>query len=107
MLLFIAFSGLIILKFDKKLFRKKSKEGIFILKLSSEDYSLHQKDVFAIIKKNLVESQADSIIEDEDGCTLTYKFSKFPDANAVTLREELKKISQHVGLNIFYNNTEN
>lgn len=107
LLLGVAFIGLIVLKFDKKLFRKKSNEGMLIIRMLVADFDKSSEEVLKTVKKNLIHSNVDSILEDGSECTLTYRFSKFGTEEVTTLRNDLKTISSTVNMNIFYHNHEN
>lgn len=107
LILSISLAGLIILKFDKKIFRKSSNEGILILKISSEDFNNSHESILGTIKKFMTFSSVDSILEEGSDCTLTYKFSSFGDEEVAGLRSELKSISKGASMNIFYHNNSN
>lgn len=107
MIMFVAVAGLIVLRFDKKLFRKDASEGLLIVKVPSTVYDNSHEKILETIKRGLGLADVDSILEEGQFCTLTYKFSKFPDTAASSLRSELKGLSGEVNMNIFYNNTNN
>lgn len=107
MLMFVAVIGLVVLRYDKKLFRKDANEGLLIVKIPSSVYDDSHAQILETIKKGMGLSEVDSILEEAQMCTLTYKFSKFPDTSASSLRSELKGLSSEVNMNIFYNNTGN
>lgn len=106
-LLLAAIIGLIVLKVDKKFFRKNSNEGICILKVSKQDLDSNQIVILDTINKYLSSASTDSLTEDNECCTLTYNFSKLSDEDSFNLRKALKEISQNIELNIFYNNIRN
>lgn len=107
MILVVSLIGLIILKFDKKLFRKKSNEGLLIIKIPSLDFDKASSDLLVSIKKHLPYCDVDSIIDEESYATLTYKFSSFCDSKIVPLRSEIKNVSSEASMNIFYHNNAN
>ena len=107
LILGIALIGLIILKFDKKIFRKNSNEGILILKVNAEDFSKSHEAIHKTVRKVLTHSSVDSILEEGAECTLTYKFSRFSDNDVPSLRNEIKAVTSGASINIFYNNTSN
>lgn len=107
MILGVALIGLIILKFDKKLFRKKSNEGIIIVKVPSIDFDKASENLLGAIKSHLPKCDVDSIIDEESYATLTYKFSNFCDTKIAPLRSEIKNVSSEASMNIFYHNNAN
>lgn len=107
MIMFVAIAGLVVLRLDKKLFRKNANEGLLIVKVPSAIYDNSHGEILSTIKKGLGLSDVDSILEEGQMCTLTYKFSRFADTEASNLRSELKSLSSDVNMNIFYNNTSN
>ena len=107
LILGVALVGLIVLKFDKKIFRKTSNEGILIVKVGSEEFGKSHEDILQTIKKVLTHSSVDSILEEGSDCTLTYKFSRFSDNDVSGLRNEIKAVASGATINIFYNNNSN
>lgn len=105
-LMTVSILGMVIMKFDKKLFRKRASEGIAIIKVPTVYFDSHSEQVMGLIKKNIERSNLDSVLEDGAMCTLTYSFSKLGDQHVSTLRQQLKGISNEISLNLFYNNIE-
>lgn len=107
MILLISLLGLVILKFDKKLFRKSSNEGILVLKVSSQAFDKSHDAILSSVKKFFAHSDFDSVLDEGEACTITYKFSQFDDQNIAKLRSELKGVSDCVSMNIFFHNHSN
>lgn len=107
MILVISLLGLIILKFDKKLFRKCSSEGILIVKVPSATFTQSNDQIMQLVKKHVNNSDVDSVLEEGSECTLTYKFSSFADENIPKLRSDLKNISEQLNMNVFFHNHSN
>lgn len=106
LLMLVAIIGLVILKFDKKIFRKTSDEGMLIVKVPATVYVNGHQNIFSSVRENLGKVKIDSILEQAEECTLTYTFSNLSEQNAVKLRSDLKGISQDINMNVFYSNVE-
>lgn len=101
-IMLVAILGMIVLKFDKKFFRKTKKEGLLILKLTRSSYQENGDSIIKIIKESMKNSKIDSITEEGDECSLSLSFGGMPDTNAVELKNKLGQLDQEIRLNIFY-----
>lgn len=106
LLMVVAVGGMVVLKFDKKIFRKRENEGMLIVKMPEHIYSVKHQELISSIKGALGYSKVDSILEDANSCTLTYTFGKLSDEEAGKLRSGLKAISNEISLNVFYSHVE-
>jgi hypothetical protein len=98
----VAIIGLIILKFDKKFFRKNAEEGMLIIKVATKAYQDSNTKILELVKKQVKSSRTDSIIEEKDMCTLTFSFTKFNDEELLDFTSEIKNIDREIQTNIFY-----
>lgn len=101
-IMFVAILGLIVLRFDKKFFRKTKKEGLLILKLSRTSYQKNGDSILKIINDAMTNSKIDSITEDGDDCSLSLSFGGMPDPNAIELKTKLSQLDSDIRLNVFY-----
>jgi len=101
-IMLVAILGLIILKFDKKFFRKTKKEGLIILKLDRRSYQSNGENVLKLVNDSMKNSKIDSIVEEGDECSLSLSFGGMPDSNAVELKRKLNELDADIRLNIFY-----
>ena len=101
-IMLVAILGLVILKYDKKFFRKTKKEGLLILKLSRSSYQENGDNVLKIINESMKNSKIDSITEDGDECNLSLSFGGMPDSNAIELKNKLNQLDSEIRLNLFY-----
>jgi hypothetical protein len=102
LIMLVAIVGLIVLKYDKRFFRRNANEGMIILKINTELYEKSFEKVLSAISTNSAKLTADSIIEEEDITTLSYSFSKLEDSSLVSLKSSLKEIDSSSTTSIFY-----
>jgi hypothetical protein len=98
----VAILGMIILKFDKRFFRKTKKEGLLILKLSRTSYQENGKKVLELINESIKNSKIDSITDEGTECSLSMSFGGMQDTSAIELTGKLGEIDSEIRLNIFY-----
>lgn len=106
LIMIVSVLGLLILKYDKKIFRKTTDEGMVILKIPNHIYSASHEHVNVSLNENLGRLKVDSILESDNICTLTYTFSDLSHDKALALRLGLKGISEEINMNVFYSNVE-
>ncbi len=100
LILTVSVIGLIVLKADKRFFRKYGNDGMLVIKVKKETYSKNAKEIFNIIKENVVKSKLDSVT-DGDECTITYTFSSFTEEVMVDLNSKLASIDTDIKTNVF------
>lgn len=98
----VAIMGLVVLRFDKKFFRKKTSQAMAIFKVPVNVYSKSRDDIFKTIEEGIDSPQIDSIIEETDTCTLTYVFLQKETNKTVELGSKMKDIHQEIKMNVFY-----
>ena len=101
-IMIIAIIAMIILKYDKRLFRKNANEGMLILKINSSVYEKSYSDILKTISSSPSKLKADSIIEEEQVTTLSYSFSKLEDESLIQLKSALKAIDSNSSTSVFY-----
>ena len=102
LIMLVAIIGLVVLKYDKKFFRKNANEGMIILKMKSELYEKSFEKVLAGVSSNPAKLKTDSIIEEEEVTTLSYSFSKLEDSNLISLKSSMKEIDENSSISVFY-----
>jgi hypothetical protein len=98
----VAILGMIILKFDKRFFRKTKKEGLLILKLSRSSYQENGKKILELINESMKNSKIDSITDEGSESSLSMSFGGMQDTSAIDLTNKLSQIDSEIRLNIFY-----
>lgn len=104
LIMVVSIIGLIILKYDKKIFRKMPDDGMLILKIPANLYGEGHGHFSKTVDGNLSGFKVDSILEQDNICTITYTFSNFSEQDAMKLRVGLKEISNNINMNVFYSN---
>ncbi len=102
LIMLVAIIGLVVLKYDKKFFRRNANEGMLILKINSQLYEKSFEGVLSAISSNPAKLVADSIIEEEETTTLSYSFSTLSDQSLIALKGALKKIDPNSSTSVFY-----
>lgn len=105
LILSISLVGLIILKKDKKFFKKNPYEGVLILNFPTSVYDNNHENIFSTIKKDLKGSRIDSITENDDHYVVSYSFSESSEENLIKAKNEISKINTEIKTNIFFNQT--
>jgi len=100
LIMVVAILGMVILKFDKRLFRKHGDDGMLVVKTSPNVYTESNKDIFTCIKEEVKNVKLDSVVESHD-CVLTYKFSSLSEDSIISLRAGLSQIDENIKVSIF------
>ena len=106
LIMIVSILGLVILKFDKKMFRKVTDEGMLIIKMPSDIFQDNHQRVSGLVKSHLNKSKLDSMLDQDGICTVNYTFSDLKEEEAHSLRGKLKEISSEANTNVFYTHIE-
>ncbi len=99
----VSILGLIILKFDKKYFKRTKNTGMIIVNLQSLAYSKNSTQVMTVLESKAQNLKIDSIVEDDEHTTLSYTFGAMENHSFASLKEELYALDSSSKINIFFN----
>lgn len=105
LILGVSILGLVILKQDKRFFRKNKHEGMIIGKMPIQSYSDNTSKVLAIFQNNIEKAKIDSITESESECTISYVFGGLSEESLSQIKNQMNEIDNKSRVNVFFNQT--
>ncbi|MDY6968855.1 MAG: DUF4956 domain-containing protein [Spirochaetota bacterium] len=102
-LLVIAYTGLLILKYGPRILKGRLNDGIVIVTLPTEEYRNKSVDILNFFEKKLPEGKLESILENEDESVISYSFNHLEKDLLLELQSELKIITDNIKSNVFFN----
>lgn len=103
-IILISICGLLVLKYDKTLFRKSGHEGLLNLSVPNEVYNNAEAKIFEALS-TIKKSKTDSITENIDQIIISLNIHSFSDEVFQNLRQKIKEISPEIQMNVYFNNS--
>jgi len=102
-LLIIAVIGLCLLKFGPRLISGSLDDGMLTLNLSSIEYKEKSDQILEYLQKKFPKGKIESVLENNDMSTVSFSFTNLDADQVSRLPIEIKKISENIESNIFFN----
>lgn len=102
-LLSVAVSALLSVKFGRRLFKGRMNDGMVIITLPTSEYRVKGEKLMTFLEDLLPKGRIDSISEDQDESTISYSFIRLKKETLLILQNDLRMISDKAISNIFFN----
>ena len=99
----VGFLTLLALKFGRGIFKGRMNDGMFILAMPTSEYQSRSVKLLSLLKNKLPDGRIESITENHEESIVSYNFIRLEHDTLVELQRELKKFSNEIKSNVFYN----
>jgi len=102
LILIIAVAALVILKWDKTLFRKKHHEALFVIKASKESIEANHEKFIKTLNSLNVGAKVDSLLVE----SLSFSLFKLDDSKLIDLKKKIKEIDNDCEAQFYYHQSQ-
>ena len=102
-ILVVGLLALLAMKFGRGLFKGRMNDGMLIITMPSSKYWARRVKLLNLLDKTLPNGRIDSITENHEESIVSYSFVRLKNDTLMELQGNLKKISDEVKSNVFFN----
>ena len=102
-ILVVGLLALLAMKFGRGLFKGRMNDGMLIITMPTSKYWARRVKLLNLLDKTLPNGRIDSITENHEESIVSYSFLRLKNDTLMELQGNLKKISDEVKSNVFFN----